>query len=188
MDIKQDIKNLMQIYGPEKVNAAARQLLEMSYKPIPAEHFRILNPNALTDTANQLDLSIKNVLSAGNNRELAYGDKSSLVAEQIQLEAAVKLAEAEAFMNSQGDGKEQYGIVDGKKIMLNNDTNRDAYRRAYSAADRRALAENAGKIAALDVELSQANDTFQIAVKAADTLTAKARLQAALLNYLAGRE
>jgi hypothetical protein len=188
MDIKQDLENLMQIYGPDKVKAAAQQLFAAAQRPIPAEHFRLLHPDALADTVNRLDTAVDEVISASQNRGFVYGNKSALVSEHTKLETAVKLSEAEAFMNSERDGKEQYGVIDGKKIILNNDTNRDAYRRAYSANDRRTLASITGQIAAIDVELSQANDAFQAAAKAADTLAAKARLQAALLNYLAGRE
>lgn len=187
-NLRQQFAKLIDVYGPLKVREIANKILPGAGRPIPAEHFQLLSPDALVATANQLDLANKNVLSAGNNRELTYGDKPSLIAEQTKLEAAIKLSEAEAFMNTIGEGKDQHGFVDGKKITLNNDANRDAYRRAYSAADRRALAETAGKIAAIDVELSQANDTFHVAVKVADTLAAKARLQAALLNFLSGRE
>jgi hypothetical protein len=188
MDIKQDLNNLVQIYGPDKVKAAMRQLLAVAERSIPAEHFLLLSPDALAATASRLDEASRHMLDISQNREVAYADKSSLITEQIKLETAVKLAEAEAFMNSQGEGKEQYGIIEGKKIMLNNDTNRDAYRRASSANERRTLASITGQRAAIDVELSQANDAFQAAVQATDALAAKARLQAALLNYLSGRE
>lgn len=188
MDLKQDIENLVQIYGPDKVKAAARQWLEAAQRPIPAEHFRVLSPDMLASTINELDSAAKNVISASNNRDLAYSNKAELVRNQMQLETDAKLTEAEAFMNTQGEGKEQYGMINGQKILLNNDTNRDAYRRSASAAERKALAENSGQIAAIDVKLNQSNDTFQSAIKVVDALAAKARLQAALLNYLSGRE
>lgn len=186
--LKQQVADLITFYGPEKVRAAAQSLLTTSSRPIPAEHFPVLAPQVIEDTLGQLDAAARWVETTTNDKEAAYSNKTTLVIQQVQLETAVKLAEAEAFMNAQGEGKEQYGLIGDKKITLNNDTNRDAYRRCYSAKERREMAEISGKISAIDIELAQANDALQAAFERSHSVTAKARLQAALLNFLSGRE
>lgn len=186
--LKQQVEDLITFYGPEKVRAVAQGLLTTSSRPIPAEYFPVLAPLVIEDTLGQLDAAARWVETTTNDKEAAYSNKMALVVQQAQFETAVKLAEAEAFMNVQGEGKEQYGLIGDKKITLNNDTNRDAYRRCYSAKERRQLADISGKISAIDVDLAQANDALQAAFERSHSVTAKARLQAALLNYLAGRE
>ncbi|WP_371366254.1 hypothetical protein SRRS_06950 [Sporomusa rhizae] len=157
-------------------------------KAIPAEYIPIINPDKLAFTLNQLDVALENVVKTGETRESAYQNKAELVRQKTQCETDIKLAEADAFMNTQGEGKEQHGLVDGKKIMLNNDANRDAYRRSYSAKERRELGNVNAQLNSLDVDYYRANDAWAAAVEASNIIKSKAGLQAALLNFLAGKE
>jgi hypothetical protein len=164
------------------------KLLNTSMRSIPAEHFTVLSPQAIEDTVKQLFYIDQEIQNAADHRETVDNNKAELVQQKTQLETAVKLTEAEAFMHVYGEGKEQYGLIGDKKIVLNNDTNRDAYRRSYSAAERKELAEICGEINAIDVDLDRANDMLRAVLERSHIVAARAGLQAALLNYLARRE
>nr|WP_092074978.1 hypothetical protein [Dendrosporobacter quercicolus]NSL49609.1 hypothetical protein [Dendrosporobacter quercicolus DSM 1736]SDN24792.1 hypothetical protein SAMN04488502_11565 [Dendrosporobacter quercicolus] len=185
-DIQQQFDSLVTLYGPERVRAAARKLLEISTQRVPAEYIQVLAPEALEDTTRQISFAYKELCNAINHRIAVDQTKGELLQQKIQLESAVKLTEAEAFMNAQGEGKEQYGMIGDKKILLNNEANRDAYRRAYSAADRQVLAETSGEIAAIDVDLARASDVLTASSARVHAIAAKSNLQAALFNFLSG--
>lgn len=157
-------------------------------KAIPAEYIPIINPDKIESTMNQLDVILENVVKTGEIREAAYANKAGLIKQKTQCEVNIKLAEADAFMNTEGEGKEQHGVIGDRKILLNNDANRDAYRRSASAAERRELAGVMADLNSLDVEYAKANDTWAAAVESSHIVRAKAVLQAALLHFLAGRE
>lgn len=187
-DVHEQLDHLVVVYGPEKVKAAAQKLLVTSSRPIPAEYIPVLHPDKLMGTLNQLENALEFVHEAGAEREAAYQNKAEFMRQKTIGEANLKIAEAEAFMAAEGEGKDQHGFVNGKKIMLNNDANRDAYRRAFTANELRELSNICANIQALDVDYSRANDVWSAAVEAAHIVRAKAGLQAALLNFLAGRE
>lgn len=186
-DVQQQLDNLVILYGPDKVKAAAQKLLSVSVRPIPAEYIPILSPNEVDKTIRNLEQALNWVMKAGSKKENTYQDKANLVMQQTRMEAAVQLAEAEAFMRIEGEGRDQYVMEEDKKITLNNDATRDAFRRRASAEERRQAANLNAQINAIDVELAKANDSWFTAKETVETVRAKAYLQAALLNFLAGR-
>jgi hypothetical protein len=115
----------------------------------------------------------------------AYKNKSQLVGEKIKLENRIKALEATALMQIEGGGKDQYVIVNDRKIPLTNDTSRDAYRRNASADDRERLAQVEADIARIDIELEKSNNDLYAAKDALEVAKSKSSLQAALLNFLA---
>ena len=151
----------------------------------PTKEFtKLLSDDELQATALQLDTAISEVVAAGERRESVYGEKATLMKRGRELQTEIKLAESNAIMQIQGNGKDAFAIVDGRKIFLTNDTTRDAYRREASRAERTELATVEGKIIQIDIELGKANDTFNTKVEALRGIQSKARLQAALLEYL----
>lgn len=186
-DVQEQLEHLVTLYGPDKVKAAAQKLLSASVRTMPAEYIPVLSPDEVEKTIRNLDQALDWVVNAGRKKEGTYQDKAGLVKQQTTMEAAVKLAEAEAFMKIEGEGRDQYVMEEGKKIPLNNDASRDAFRRRASAEERRQAANLTAQINAIDVELAEAGDAWFTAKEAVETIRAKAYLQAALLNFLAGR-
>ncbi|MPM81105.1 hypothetical protein SDC9_128157 [bioreactor metagenome] len=156
-------------------------------KAIPAEYIPVLHPSKLEETVNQLDKVLSHVVTTGHARTEAYSNKAELIRKKTNYESAIKLTEADAFMGTQGEGKDQHGYVRDKKIFLNNDANRDAFRRASSASERTELANVNADIGYIDTQYAQANDAWQAAVESANIVKVKANLQSALLNFLSGR-
>ena len=164
------------------------ELEQYKRKPrqIPAEFSRIIAPERLDEVMVDLQVSINELITKGEAKEAAYGPKPDLLRQKAQLETAVKLTEAEAMGKIQGEGKSQYVVIAGEKMFLTNDQTRDAYRRTASKAEREALATVNGELGAQDVAIFRATDGWYTAKEAADKVQAKANLQAALLNFLAG--
>lgn len=151
----------------------------------PTKEFtKLLSDDEIQATALQLDAAISEVIEAGKDRETIYGNKASLMKRGRELQTEIKLAESEAIMKVQGSGKDAFGIIDGRKIFLTNDTARDAYRREASREERTELSQVESQIVEIDVALGKATDTFNTKVEVLHGIQAKARLQAALLEYL----
>lgn len=155
-------------------------------RQIPAEFSRIIAPERLDEVMVDLQVSINELITKGEAKEAAYGPKPELLRQKAQLETAIKLTEAEAMGKIQGEGKSQYVVIGGEKMFLTNDQTRDAYRRTASKSEREALALINGELGAQDVAVFRATDGWYTAKEAADKVQAKANLQAALLNFLAG--
>lgn len=71
------------------------------------------------------------------------------------------------------------------KVSLNNDTQRDAFRRHFSAAERKELASVEADIKAIEVAQFKAREDLEAKKEALSCIRAKAELQAAVLTYLA---
>ena len=149
------------------------------------EFIKILSDDELRATALQLDAAVSEVVTAGEQRESVYGEKAVLMKRGRELQTEIKLAESNAIMQIQGNGKDAFAIVDGRKVFLTNDTARDAYRREASRAERTELAKIEGQLMQIDVTLGKASDVFNTKVEVLHGIQAKAKLQAALLEYLA---
>jgi len=156
-------------------------------RQIPAEFLQILNPNEIAATVDQLDAAVQAVVEKGGAKEAAYQEKPHLLRRRTQLETDVKITEAGALMKVEGEGRNQYVVIAGTKTYLSNDQARDAYRRMESKAQREELAQVNGEINALDIGIQKATDAWYTAKEAADSIRAKANLQAALLTFLANR-
>lgn len=152
---------------------------------IPKDFAKFLSDEELQATALQLDTAVSEIVDVGTQREAAYGDRAQLMKRVKELTTEIQLEESEAIMKIQGSGKDAFGYIGGTKIFLTNDTARDAYRREASRKQRVELAEVEGAVAEIEANLSKANDTFNVRVEALRGIQAKARLQAAMLEYLA---
>ncbi len=156
-------------------------------RQIPAEFMQLLSPAALAETMDSLDRAISAEAAASDAKEASYGHKGDLLRQKTQLETSIKLTEAEAMSKVQGEGKSQYVNISGEKLFLTNDQTRDAYRRMVSKTDREELARINGELGRIEVDQFKATDAWYGAKGVADSVGKKADLQAALLNFLAGR-
>lgn len=173
---------LVQTYGAEAVLSGAKHLLEG--KRVEPEYLRTINANNIDITFQQLDKSLQVVLDGGEEQQDLYKNRGALLHEKILLETDVKLTEANAIMQIQGSGKDQY-VLDGEnKIPLTNETARDAYRRKASAVPRQRLATVEAELAKIDSDIWKSKDAWNAVKETLDTLRAKANLQTALLYFL----
>lgn len=156
----------------------------MDNKNIPADYVSILEAGKINDTLNQLDSATAEILAAGQANEAAYGNKADLMKQSRELETEIQLAESEAFMQIEGEGKDAYAVVAGKKVPLTNDKSRDAYRVMSSKAQREQLAQVTSQLAKIDVEIARAKETYYAKQEASQNIRVKANVQAALLNFL----
>lgn len=148
------------------------------------EYFPIISAEAVKTTMVELKSMQDAVCLAAQERAQAYQNKAELVQQKTQLEAAIKLTESEALMNTEFIGKDQYGTVNGQRILLNNDTNRNTFRRMSSVDERRQLSEVTAKLARIEVEFSKADGQWQAAIERAATVKARAALQSKLLGMI----
>ena len=107
-----------------------------------------------------------------------------------QLETSIQITESEAINTICGTGKDAYGIIpypDGTqvKVAVTNDTQRDAFRRHFSATDRKELASVEADIRAIEVSQFKTREDLDAKKEALSCIRAKAQLQAAALTYLA---
>lgn len=181
--IQEGLNSLIQVYGEEKVKAAANAVINRP--AVPAEYLKVLSPQALVDSINQLDAAAQDIIEKGQAKEAAFNNKGDLLKQKRQLETAVELKEAEAYMNIRGAARSQYVMVGDEKVDLPNEETRKAYARTYGKEERQKLAEVEAQLAQLDAKGFQANDDWETAVEASNKVENKAKLQAALLSFLA---
>lgn len=184
IELKAQVNEMIANHGEEAVVKAIQVLTNKSVKPIPADHMEILNVEKLHATISQLDSATADILEAGEKNEAAYSNKADLVKRAKELETEIQLAESEAFMNVQGEGKDAYAMVGGNKIALTNDKARDAYRIMASKQQREELAQVTSQIAKIDIEIQKTKETYYATQEACQNTRAKASVQAALLNFL----
>lgn len=149
------------------------------------QYLSLVSPESLKLTLDQLDFVINDIETKGKAKEEAYGEKGRLLKRKTQLDTDIKLVEAEAIMNIQGEGRNQFVIIDDHQVALTNDTTRDAYRRKSSKTERLELANVESELAQLDAEIAQKNDAWYTAKETSENVRAKSNLQASLLNFLA---
>jgi len=183
--IEEQLQNLIAVYGPEKVKHFASQLLEAKKKDLSSEYTSLITLNAIQQTLDQLDICSHDVVEKSGAQKDVFQKKSPLLKRKFELETAVKLTEADAFMLIDSSGK--FVVVNGQQIPLSNDVMRDAYRRQASKEQRKELATVNGDLASIDVDMQQAKDALYGAKDALESAKAKAGLQAALLLFLANR-
>jgi hypothetical protein len=183
--IAEQLQGLITVYGKEKVLHFASQLMEAKKQPLNNAYALLLSVKAITQTLDALDIAAAEIATKSGLKEAAYGGKGDLLKQKFELEKEVKLSEADAFMLVDESGK--FDMVGDKKIPLSNDIMRDAYRRQASKEPRSQLAKIDGEITCIDTQLQQANDALYAAKDALESAKAKAGLQAALLNFIAGQ-
>lgn len=184
--MEEKIKEFIDTFGKEAVVEAVQKVVE---KPIPRISSPLVCDETLQATLYQLDTSVQDILAAGDANEAAYQEKADLMKRARQLETSIQLTESEAIMNIIGSGKDAYGIItdaDGKekKVMLNNDTQRDAFRRHFSQVDRKELAEVEAEVRRIDINMARTKDAYNAKQEAINCIRVKATLQANLLAFL----
>lgn len=167
-----------------------KETAEKATQHIPAINTPVVTDAQLINTIAQLDVAVTDILEAGKRNEETYQSKADLVKQARQLETEIQLIEAEAVNTICGTGKDAYGIIyneDGTsvKVSVTNDTQRDAFRRHFSADERRELARVESEIRAIEVAQFKAREDYDAKKEALNCIRAKAQLQAAALTYLA---
>jgi hypothetical protein len=183
-NVKMELEKMVEAYGADEVRKAIENLMGRVSKPVPAEHIQVLSPKRIEDTVAQLDSAVSEVLAAGDALDAAYKNRGELLSRKAQLEGEIKLEEAQAIMEIRGEARSQYIMVGDEKVLLTNDTARDAYRRMASKTQREELAGVEAQLAKLDAEIEQAKEKRNTVKEANDSIRAKGHVQAALLNYL----
>lgn len=185
--MNEELKNLIEKHGADKVVAAVEELVK---KPVQRIHTAVVTDDQLINTISQLEAAVSDILEAGKKNEETYQNKADLVKTARQLETSIQITEAEAINTICGSGKDAYGIItypDGEqtKVAVMNDTQRDAFRRHFSADDRKELARVEAELRAIEVAQFKAREDLDVKKEALNAIRAKAQLQAAALNYLA---
>lgn len=184
--MKEELQKLIEQYGADAVAKAAAEALN---KHVPAINTPVVTDEQLINTISQLDAAVTDILEAGRKNEETYQNKAELARRARQLETSIQLTESEAICMIIGTGKDAYGLVmmEGKevKVACTNDTQRDAFRRHFSATDRKELASVEADIKAIEVSQFKTREDLDAKKEALSCIRAKAQLQAAALTYLA---
>lgn len=159
-------------------------------KHVPTINTPVVTDEQLINTISQLDAAVTDILEAGRKNEETYQNKAALARRARQLETSIQITESEAINTICGTGKDAYGIIpypDGKqvKVAVTNDTQRDAFRRHFSATERKELASVEADIKAIEVSQFKTREDLDAKKEALSCIRAKAQLQAAALTYLA---
>lgn len=181
---KDVIFGLIEKCGEEAVVKAMNTLTLKAGRPIPAEHIPVLDAHKLQETILQLDTAVGEILEAGKANEAAYQNKADLKRRFRTLDTEIKLAESEAIMDIQGNGKDAFVMIGDKKTALTNEQSRDAYRRMASKKLREEQASVEADLDKIDVNIARAKESYNAKQEASQNIRIKANLQAALLNFL----
>lgn len=181
------LQKLMEQEGADNLIKAVEAI---TGKPVSRIHTPVVTDEQLINTISQLDAAVTDMLEASKRQEDTYQDKATLVKQARQLETSIQITEAEAINTIIGSGKDAYGLIfdehgNQTKVSLVNDTQRDAFRRHYSADDRKELARVESEIRAIEVAQVKAREDYDAKKEAVICIRVKAQLQAAALNYLA---
>lgn len=183
----QYLESLVKECGADTVVEAVEAITK---KSVPRINTPVVTDEQLNNTISQLDVAVTDILKAGKRNEETYQQKAELVRRARQLETSIQLTESEAICGIKGTGKDAYGIYDypdGRSVTVacTNDTQRDAFRRMFSAEDRKELAQVEAEIKAIEVAQFKAKDDYDAKKEALSCIRVKAQLQAAALNFLA---
>ena len=182
--MKEELQKLIEQYGADAVAKAATEALN---KHVPTINTPVVTDEQLINTISQLDAAVTDILEAGRKNEETY---QNIARRARQLETSIQITESEAINTMCGTGKDAYGIIpysDGTqvKVAVTNDTQRDAFRRHFSATDRKELASVEADIKAIEVSQFKTREDLDAKKEALSCIRAKAQLQAAALTYLA---
>jgi len=110
----------------------------------------------LINTISQLDAAVTDILETERKNEETYQNKAALARHARQLETSIQITEAKAINTICGTGKDAYGVINypngtSVRVSVTNDTQRDAFRRYFSATERKELASVEADIKAIEV-------------------------------------
>lgn len=185
--MKEELQKLFEKYG---VDSVAKAVAEAATQHIPTINTPVVNDSQIINTISQLDAAVADILEAGKKNEETYQNKADLVRRARQLETFIQITEMEAINMICGSGKDAYGIITHengtyKQVAVTNDIQRDAFRRHFSATERKELASVEADIKAIEVAQFKAREDLDTKKEALSCIRAKAELQAAALTYLA---
>ncbi len=185
--MKEELQKLIEQYGADAVVKAAAEALN---KHVPTINTPVVTDEQLLNTISQLDAAVTDILEAGRKNEETYQNKAALVRHARQLETSIQITEAEAINTICGTGKDAYGVINypngtSVRVSVTNDTQRDAFRRHFSATERKELASVEADIKAIEVSQFKTREDLDAKKEALSCIRAKAQLQAAALTYLA---
>ena len=180
--MKEELQKLIEQYGADAVAKAAAEALN---KHVPTINTPVVTDEQLVSTISQLDAAVTDILEAGRKNEETYQNKVELARRARQLETSIQITEAEAINTICGTGKDAYGIIpysDGTHVRV---AVTNAFRRHFSADERKELASVEADIKAIEVSQFKAREDLDAKKEALSCIRAKAQLQAAALTYLA---
>lgn len=148
------------------------------------EYLHIINPEMIKATMDELQSLKLKIEQSVQARSEAYTNKAELMKKKTELETAIKLTEAEAFMNTEFVGKDQFGTIDERRITLNNEANRNTYRRMASKMERMELGAVMADLAVIEVNFSKADNEWQAAIEQLAAVKARAAIQSKLLSMV----
>lgn len=145
----------------------------------------LIAPEKLLAAENLTTETVRDVTAAGQLLEAAYGERAVLVKAITQLEGAIQLEEATAFMNIDEKG---FADVNGKPVKLANSEMRDMYRHYVSRDTRAQLTEKKAFLKEIEVNILKAKDRYDESKLVADMVISRSYVQANLLKFLSGRD
>ena len=178
--MKEELQKLIEQYGADAVAKAAAL-----NKHVPTINTPVVTDEQLINTISQLDAAVTDILEAGRKNEETYQNKVELARRARQLETSIQITEAEAINTICGTGNIPYPDGTHVRVAVTNDTQRDAFRRHFSADERKELASVEADIKAIEVSQFKAREDLDAKKEALSCIRAKAQLQAAALTYLA---
>lgn len=144
----------------------------------------IISADKVAANESLINTAIQDLTTAGEAQENAYGDRASLVKKVKQLEGAIQLTEAEAFMRIDEKG---FVEVEGKQVKLANAEMRDMYRYHVSRELRKELHEAQAELSSIEIDIYKAKERYDEAKQVSELIIAKAYVQANLFKFLSGR-
>ena len=180
--MKEELQKLIEQYGADAVAKAAAEALN---KHVPTINTPVVTDEQLINTISQLDAAVADILEAGRKNEETYQNKAALARRARQLETSIQITESEAINTICGTGIIPSPDGTQVKVAVTNDTQRDAFRRHFSATDRKELASVEADIKAIEVSQFKTREDLDAKKEALSCIRAKAQLQAAALTYLA---
>lgn len=185
--MNEKLQNLVEQYG---VGTVVEAVAEAATKHVPTINTPVVTDEQLINTISELDAAVTDILEAGRKNEETYQNKAELVRHARQLETSIQITEAEAINTICGTGKDAYGVIrypngTSVRVAVTNDIQRDAFRRHFSATERKELARVEADIKAIEVSQCKTREDLDAKKEALSCIRAKARLQVAALTYLA---
>lgn len=145
------------------------------------QYTSIIAPENIQYVNNLVDTALEDVTKIEAQVEATYGDRARLVKEIKQLEGAIQLEEANAFMTI---GDDNTAIIDGRKVKLSNAEMRSMYQKYVTAETRKELTAKQADLAEIDANLALLKDRWDMVKSSANLVEARSWAQGNLLKFL----
>lgn len=144
----------------------------------------LITPEKIQFVNNLVDATLQDVTNLEDEVEKAYGERASLVKAVKQLDGAIQLEEANAFMMI---GADNVVDIDGRKVKLSNGEMRDMYRRFVSRDLRKQRTEKEADLAEIESKIALLKDRWEVVKSSANLVEARAWAQGHLLKFLSSK-